>query len=307
MPVPEPGIERVQPYVPRALHQHLVDDRTFKAGPKTARQRSSTSPDSLNSPNSSRARAARAPSRSPTPSETASSRSFESPTKTARAYSSSAATRFCCGSTARHAARACRAAVLMRQVLHEVGRIELPGAKVTLQMSQGVHSGRFHFFAVGTSHLELVTTGPRVEPPRHAGARGRRGRDPRQHRDSRGAAGRVPGRAQGTRPPPARRCLRAILRRCRCTAVARRCVRDAGALPSHRDPRTRPRRRRDAGAPSRHDCIHPLRRHRRADRTERSGGGCRCAASPGERDRVGHRGSRACRSSPPTSTPTAAS
>jgi hypothetical protein len=33
----------------------------------------------------------------------------------------------------------------MRRVLKDVGRIELPGAQVTLQMSQGVHSGHFHF------------------------------------------------------------------------------------------------------------------------------------------------------------------
>ena len=59
-----------------------------------------------------------------------------------------------------HAARACRATVLMRRVLRDVGRIEVPGAKVTLRMSQGVHSGRFHFFAVGTSHLEFLPTGP---------------------------------------------------------------------------------------------------------------------------------------------------
>src|SRR5215468_2615064 len=59
-----------------------------------------------------------------------------------------------------HAERACRAAVHMRAVLHEVGRIELPDAKVTLQMSQGVHSGQFHFFAVGSAHRELLTTGP---------------------------------------------------------------------------------------------------------------------------------------------------
>ncbi len=59
-----------------------------------------------------------------------------------------------------HAARACRAAILMRRVLRDVGRIEVPGAKVTLRMSQGVHSGRFNFFAVGTSHLELLPTGP---------------------------------------------------------------------------------------------------------------------------------------------------
>ena len=59
-----------------------------------------------------------------------------------------------------HAARACRATVLMRRVLREVGRIEVPGAKVTLRMTQGVHSGRFHFFAVGSSHFEFLPVGP---------------------------------------------------------------------------------------------------------------------------------------------------
>ncbi len=59
-----------------------------------------------------------------------------------------------------HAARACTAAVRMRRELDEVGRIELPGAKVTLKMSQGVHTGLFHFFAVGTSHIEMLPTGP---------------------------------------------------------------------------------------------------------------------------------------------------
>src|SRR5262250_3413913 len=59
-----------------------------------------------------------------------------------------------------HVARACRAAVLMRQALADAGRVELPDASATLRMSQGVHSGQFHFFAVGTSHLELLATGP---------------------------------------------------------------------------------------------------------------------------------------------------
>ncbi len=59
-----------------------------------------------------------------------------------------------------HATRACAAAMRMRHALDDVGRIELPGAKVTLQMSQGVHTGSFHFFAVGTSHLEMLPTGP---------------------------------------------------------------------------------------------------------------------------------------------------
>ena len=59
-----------------------------------------------------------------------------------------------------HATRGCRAAVMMRRALRDVGRIEVPGAKVTLRMSQGVHSGRFHFFAVGTSHVEFLPSGP---------------------------------------------------------------------------------------------------------------------------------------------------
>ncbi|MEO6064952.1 MAG: adenylate/guanylate cyclase domain-containing protein, partial [Lysobacterales bacterium] len=73
-----------------------------------------------------------------------------------------------------HAARACHAAVLMRRVLRRVGRIEVPGAKVTLRMSQGVHSGQFHFFAVGTSHAEFLPVGPAwsrvVEMEHEAGA-----------------------------------------------------------------------------------------------------------------------------------------
>ena len=59
-----------------------------------------------------------------------------------------------------HAARACAATVRMRSTLAEVGRIDLPDAKVTLRMAQGVHTGSFHFFAVGTSHLEMLPTGP---------------------------------------------------------------------------------------------------------------------------------------------------
>jgi hypothetical protein len=48
----------------------------------------------------------------------------------------------------------------VRSVLSEVGRIELPDARIALLMAQGLHSGTFHFFAVGDSHLELLATGP---------------------------------------------------------------------------------------------------------------------------------------------------
>lgn len=59
-----------------------------------------------------------------------------------------------------HAERACRSAIWMRRALREAGRIELPGARVQLRMSVGVHSGQFHFFMVGGSHRELVVAGP---------------------------------------------------------------------------------------------------------------------------------------------------
>jgi class 3 adenylate cyclase len=61
---------------------------------------------------------------------------------------------------AQHAERACRSTVHMRRVLHDRGHIELRDAQVTLRISQGVHSGLFHFFAVGTSHVEFLPAGP---------------------------------------------------------------------------------------------------------------------------------------------------
>ncbi len=59
-----------------------------------------------------------------------------------------------------HVERCAHATLMMRDVLDDVGRIKLPDAEVTLMMSQGVHSGEFHFFAVGHSHTELLPTGP---------------------------------------------------------------------------------------------------------------------------------------------------
>ena len=59
-----------------------------------------------------------------------------------------------------HAERACLATVLMRKRLHDIGEIELRDVRVKLEMTQGVHSGAFHFFVVGTSHLEFLPVGP---------------------------------------------------------------------------------------------------------------------------------------------------
>ena len=60
----------------------------------------------------------------------------------------------------RHAERACHAASAMRDVLDDVGTVALPDTTVTLAISQGVHSGEFHLFAVGTLHRELLPVGP---------------------------------------------------------------------------------------------------------------------------------------------------
>lgn len=59
-----------------------------------------------------------------------------------------------------HAARACGTAFMMRTVLGDIGAIEFPDVSVTLRISQGVHSGRFEFFAIGEAHRELLTVGP---------------------------------------------------------------------------------------------------------------------------------------------------
>lgn len=59
-----------------------------------------------------------------------------------------------------HLVRACRAAHGMRRVLRQAGRISTSSGDVTLRMSQGVHTGLFHFFLVGGRHQELVVAGP---------------------------------------------------------------------------------------------------------------------------------------------------
>ncbi len=59
-----------------------------------------------------------------------------------------------------HTERACRAAVGMRARLRDVAQIDVPGGGVRLRMSVGVHRGEFLLFLVGSSHRELVITGP---------------------------------------------------------------------------------------------------------------------------------------------------
>jgi class 3 adenylate cyclase/tetratricopeptide (TPR) repeat protein len=59
-----------------------------------------------------------------------------------------------------HTERGCRAAVGMRQALRDLGKLRTSAGPVSLEMSIGVHSGDIHLFLAGTSHQELVVTGP---------------------------------------------------------------------------------------------------------------------------------------------------
>jgi class 3 adenylate cyclase/tetratricopeptide (TPR) repeat protein len=59
-----------------------------------------------------------------------------------------------------HAARAARAAFRMRSTLRAVGRPRTSAGAVTLRMHAGLNSGRFQFFLLGSSHRELLVTGP---------------------------------------------------------------------------------------------------------------------------------------------------
>ena len=60
-----------------------------------------------------------------------------------------------------HVDRAARSAFGMRRRLRALGALQTSAGKVTLRMSQGMHSGAVHlFFADGPSHRELIVSGP---------------------------------------------------------------------------------------------------------------------------------------------------
>ena len=61
-----------------------------------------------------------------------------------------------------HARRGARAAYGMRRELRAVGSVSSSAGSVRLRMSVGIHSGRFDVFLVGSSHRELMMTGPAV-------------------------------------------------------------------------------------------------------------------------------------------------
>jgi class 3 adenylate cyclase/tetratricopeptide (TPR) repeat protein len=58
-----------------------------------------------------------------------------------------------------HEMRAASAALEMRRALRAMGPIDTPAGKVILRMSQGVHSGAFDFFLVGSTFRELIMAG----------------------------------------------------------------------------------------------------------------------------------------------------
>ena len=56
--------------------------------------------------------------------------------------------------------RACRAAVLMSQMMGRIGRLRTSVGRVSLGVSIGAHSGGFDLYLTGGYHRELVVTGP---------------------------------------------------------------------------------------------------------------------------------------------------
>ena len=109
----------------------------------------------------------------------------------------------------------------------------------------------------------------RLEPAGRDSARGQRGRDPRERRDGGRASGRVPRRPEGSGPAAATRAAGNVREDSAAPAPA------AGGRGG--EPRCLPKAVREhlrvggrlARAPSRHRGVHPLRRHRRADRAPR--------------------------------------
>ena len=59
-----------------------------------------------------------------------------------------------------HAWRASRAAWEMQGTIDRVGRLRVSGGSITLRMSIGIGTGRYHFFMTGSVHRELLIAGP---------------------------------------------------------------------------------------------------------------------------------------------------
>jgi class 3 adenylate cyclase len=59
-----------------------------------------------------------------------------------------------------HELRACRAASAMQWLIEETGETMSSVGPVTLRMATGIYTGDCHFFLVGSTHRELVVTGP---------------------------------------------------------------------------------------------------------------------------------------------------
>ena len=59
-----------------------------------------------------------------------------------------------------HEVRACRAASAMQWLIEETGETMSSVGPVQLRMATGVYSGDCHFFLAGSTHRELVATGP---------------------------------------------------------------------------------------------------------------------------------------------------
>ena len=160
-----------------------------------------------------------------------------------------------------------RAAVGMRRALRAAGPVVAPGARTTLRMSMGVHSGTL----AALPRRPLAPRAGRRRPGRHRRRCGwrrprRRARSssPRRspRRSRRGWSARRAGRACCSRPRRAGRTSRphepplpARRRRSR-TGSRPRCAARAG-------------RRRRARAPARHGRVRALRRRRRARRSAR--------------------------------------
>ena len=62
--------------------------------------------------------------------------------------------------TADHVMQACAATVEMRAALREASKEKTSVGRINLKMSSGIHTGSIDFFLVGSSHRELLVTGP---------------------------------------------------------------------------------------------------------------------------------------------------
>ena len=157
-----------------------------------------------------------------------------------------------------HELRAASAALEMRRAIRSMGSLETPVGKVTLRMSQGVHSGAYDVFLVGSSMRELIMAGSATTRLGQLEGAANAGQIIVSEATARALPAKNVGDPEGGWLFPPRQCAPAGA----VDDQPPRCRPRSRPLRAHRGPGGHRHRRHRLRAPSDHHRLRPLHRSR---------------------------------------------